>query len=436
MNTWIPLRARHFLLATCAALLLSPIWLHAGTPTKDAAVPAAEIAKKCGRLEHIGELRVLSLRGSPRERGVAHGYLLGAEIFETMRQYLDDSRLSGGPDVYEKVSAAYVGLLLMPGNPAIEEELAGMIEGMKARLGNGGMVVPALKRPVDLRDLRAIQFAADAAPRGCSSFAAWGKRTSDGATLAGRNLDWFGSTCVVGHGVVIVQAADTERKRQGWVSLTWPGAIGCYTAMNESGMTLAIHDVSGRSIKPSLDISPRPLVLREVIERSRAETAGKDVPRVLREHHVLVGTNLAVTVPGKVARVPAMVVEFDGRRADGGGVTMRRPESGGTWQVCTNHYRSRGDDAVADTNAGQCIRYDGLMKALGESSAPLDVAGAWKLLDAVSMNGKDTHGIVTLQSVVFEPDAMRMHVFFAQPDRPAAKRRATTLDVRKALGPS
>ena len=80
-------------------------------------------------------VRVLRLHGTPHEMGYAHGFLLAAEIVEGFESYVVFSPVVGGPKNYEarivpKVRREMVFL------PEHEAELAGMLEGITAALGD------------------------------------------------------------------------------------------------------------------------------------------------------------------------------------------------------------------------------------------------------------------------------------------------------------
>src|SRR5262245_10886642 len=335
-------RARRAVIGLSFSCVIAISGIANALPPAAASRPAEAVvdpAHLCGRLEHVDRLPVLYLWGTPQQRGAAQGYLLAADIHAMLTEYLEDEHLSGGPRVYENVTIRLVTSAALQRGPRIDEELRGMIAGVKARLGEKGMRVEALNRPIGIQDLIAVQSASDSPPLGCSSFAAWGHMTKDGRTLAARNLDWFAAKCLVDHRVLVVRAPDPKAGRLGWASLTWPGAIGCYTGMNEEGVTMCIHDVPTGMPRVGLAMMPRPLALREAIELSHASTAFDDIPAVLRRQKIMMATNVPVAAPSSAGGAASAVFEYDGWGGKDAGVTMRRPDSQHEWQICTNHYR-------------------------------------------------------------------------------------------------
>src|SRR5262249_39069993 len=120
-----------FIATTWVAEALPP----AGKPASRPAEISVDPAHVCGRLEHIDKLPVLYVWGTPEQRGAAQGYLLAADIHAMLTEYLEDQALSGGPRVYENVTIPLVTSAALKREPRIDEELRGMIAGVRAKLG-------------------------------------------------------------------------------------------------------------------------------------------------------------------------------------------------------------------------------------------------------------------------------------------------------------
>src|SRR5262249_10784660 len=128
----------------------------------------------------------------------------------------------------------------------------------------------------------------------------------------------------------------------------FPGMVICLTGMNSEGITVSMHDSAlGRSWKKP-GSTPRGFILREAIETAKTPTVVDDIARVFRSRHVVAGNNIPVAWPYDGKNAPSVVFEYDGDTADGGGVTIRRPDTGSgekskrSYEICTNDYRSRG----------------------------------------------------------------------------------------------
>src|SRR5688500_437150 len=126
--------------------------------------PAPKALK--GALSVEKGVRVLKLRGTPREMGYAHGFLLAAEILEGFESYVVYSPVVGGPKNYEGriVPRVRKQMVFLPEHQA---ELEGMIEGIKAALGENARV-PALQRSMELIDLQVLNTYGDWYQFACS----------------------------------------------------------------------------------------------------------------------------------------------------------------------------------------------------------------------------------------------------------------------------
>jgi hypothetical protein len=101
----------------------------------------------------------------------------------------------------------------------------------------------------------------DLALVGCSSFAAWGDKTSDGELIVGRNFDFY-----AGDDFAKNKLISFVKPNQGipFVSVTWGGMIGSVSAMNLNGLTITLN--AGKSDMPLVAKTPISLVAREVIQ--------------------------------------------------------------------------------------------------------------------------------------------------------------------------
>ncbi|NOX57447.1 MAG: hypothetical protein GXP29_01145, partial [Planctomycetes bacterium] len=198
------------------AVLLLPLLTLASLLACDESRADVALAKCSGTLGEEQGVRVLRLWGTPREQGHAHGLLLGPHIVGMMRQLLDGPVLFNDPREYE-LGIREKLLPRLRQTEAEREELAGMLEGIRERVGKNELMLKRMKRPIDALDLFAVNTLADWIPGACSSFAAWGEKTSDGGMVVGRNLDYFNLPGLRKLHLVIVRK-NTDSEASGWVS--------------------------------------------------------------------------------------------------------------------------------------------------------------------------------------------------------------------------
>jgi hypothetical protein len=384
-----------------------------------APLTAAAVEVK-GELTEVNGARVLRVWGTPKEQGFAQGYLFGEDVKRVFPQIL--------VMMYSIVGATYEEYWLpklqkMTIAPRFEEELRGMIEGIEAKVG-GEVDLPGLGHKLRYEDLVLINCIGDVVRSGCSSFAAWGSMTEGGGTIAARNMDWPDMPPLIGTQIILVRMPAPGSKDLPYAAITWPTYIGVITGINAEGVMVAAHDADGHA--PTLDkgFTPSGFIYRRVLESAHAKTARDDAARVIRESNAIVGSNMVITMPSIDGGPSAFVCEHDGDKNDGGGLTIRDPEPGESFFVCTNHFRKRSPPE-------DCSRYSTLTTRLKEIAADgkrVTVDDGWKLLESVIPEHLLTH-----HSVVFEPNKMLVHIAFAEPGKSGPKCKHATLDVAELL---
>ena len=137
------------------------------------------------------------------------------------------------------------------------------------------------------------------------------------------------------------------------------------------------------------------------------------------------GNNIPVNRPFRAGPLPAAVFEYDGKREKSDGVTVRRDERL-NYLLCTNHYVARAEPKV-------CRRYKSIDTRLAEfarEKRPVGLKEAWDILhDVAYEGGGERRSTITLYSVLFEPDALRLHLKVAVKNRAVADVAPITIDV-------
>ena len=397
-------------LAVAGGLIL----LSAGVSAHSPGEPAEPL---CGRLSEHDGLRVLELWGTPEQAAYAHGYLLAEEIIALFDEYMFSEVVVPDARVYEA--------MLVPGvrrqfswSEQCEAELKAMGRGMRDRLGSENVRSEKLGRELGVEDLMIGNALADWFGMLCSTVSVWGDRTIDGQTLTARNLDFPSTTSMAAGQIVVVRRGDGVRRS--WIGITWPAMIGVYTAINDEGVTMLMHDANGLAPSQANGFTPRALILREALETASAAAFVEDVARVFRSRRVLIGNNIHVSGPLGVGKAPAVVFEYDANERESG-VTLRGVENGGSpfenalW--CTNHLRARREPVP-------CRRYEILRGELCQPAAERGRFNASSLLQLVCQARQKT----TLHSVCLVPHKQEMHVLI-----PAIRERVVAFDLRQWL---
>lgn len=325
------------------------------------------------RLEYVGEVPVLRVAGDPKQLGRQQGELLGEAV----------RRLTGFPQTVAR------GL-------GLEQQIDRVLEQGEALWQRAGadhsqeLAALAEEAKVDLKLLIGANTLMDVyrAGWGCSSLLVLPPQGGVKAPLFARNLDFPSMGMLHRHSLVTVYLPNGK---QAFATVGFAGLIGALSGMNESGLAIAVHNVY-RSADGSRLFSPEgapyTLVFRRILEECKTVD---DAEKVLRSSPRSTMLNLAVCDPKTAA-----VFEITPKT-----VVRRDPQSG--LLPCTNHFRTE-----PLTTGLSCRRYD-ILLAAGTNRQRMDVALLCDYLHRVNQ------GVLTIQSMVFEPADLRLHVSLTQP---------------------
>ena len=212
-----------------------------------------------GKLCRVGEHLVCVMEGTPAEMGYQHGRLCAKQI----RQIVKDGYM-----VKALLDRGYTTAYIHAQSERMEkhfpqeyvEEMRGVVEGLRA----------AGIEDVAYEDIRTAVTQAEIShhdpddPPGCTNFAAWGRWTTDGRLLHGRNLDWS-----ISRGAQEAAAVFVWRPKGGtpFMMVGWTGAIGSVSGMNASGITFG--EMTSTSTDETFDGLPLMLLMRRVLEKAK-----------------------------------------------------------------------------------------------------------------------------------------------------------------------
>jgi hypothetical protein len=171
--------------------------------------------------------------------------------------------------------------------------------------------------------------------------------------------------------------------------------------MNEAGLVLVMLEVND----PDRGLAgiPYQLLYRRVLEE--CETVA-DAEQLIRLSPRTVPNNVLLLDRGGEAAVLEVSRSV---------VARRGPDEGLLW--VTNHFRARGL-----ATGFRCWRYETLGRELSRRRGHVGVSEAVELLGMVHQGG------LTMQSMVFLPQSMKLHVAFGEP--PTTSGRYVELDAR------
>ncbi len=365
------------LLATCAG----PLGAQAAEPFRfsEARQPPAE-------LKYIEGLPVLVAAGMPEEMGSQIGTLTRPALRSLVAREDDLARGFGLAGLKPLLLATAKAMAAhLPADTRTEMEATAKAAGIDPDLVLLGNI---------MYDYSQIG--------GCSVLMVEPSRSADGNLLFGRNLDFPTFGFIDRFSLVIVYR---PKGKHAFVSVTFPGLAGCVSGMNDAGLALAQLEVrQTRDDSPRFDPAGVPMAIcfRRLLEEC---STVDEAEKLLREMPRTTMCNLAIA-----DRQHAAVLEITTRH-----VVRRAAEQG--LCACTNHFRTP-ELAGYPTH---CERYAILDPA--KQPEKLGFAEVARKLDAVNQ------GELTLQTMIFEPQRLRMHLSLGP--SPASSRPLKELD----LGP-
>ncbi len=320
-----------------------------------------------GRLTYVNDLPVMFLEGTSEQIGRQQAALTGdviGPLTEMPRRTL--ARLGG--EKYWPVVAAMSKVLMQSAPPHMRSELDTFIK--TAKLDRDALYVA--NSMIELRRMG-----------GCSAFVVTPKRSKTGELIFGRNFDF--PPLGVLHKYHCVLVVKTKGKRP-FVSVGYPGLVGVISGMNDAGLTVATLDVyQSGDHSPYFDSTGVPLALtyRRILEEcANVEEAEK----LLKSVHRTTYMNLAVADASR-----AVVFEITPKQ-----VGVRTQED--NILTCTNHFRLEGLCVDKD-----CYRIKRL-SLLAQKTPKFGIDDIQRAMHSVNQ------GPLTLQTMIFEPRQLRLHL--------------------------
>jgi isopenicillin-N N-acyltransferase like protein len=248
---------------------------------------------------------------------------------------------------------------------------------------------------------------------GCSSLVVDAARSATGGPIFGRNMDFFGLGYLQHYGLVLVYPRGPER-RHAFVSVGFPGMIGCSSGMNDAGLAAASHEIFDPAARRKFNPNGLPFALayRHILEQCATV---EEACSLLQSIEPTTSTSLVVCDRrgGAVFEVcPDRVVQrgcIDGLA------------------VCSNHYCT-----VELSNPRQRNTY-GTLERLVTLREGMPPEGRFGIAEVHARLHAVHQGELTLHTMIFEPESLRLHLALG-PKLPATANELTTLDLAPLWG--
>ena len=356
-----------------------------------------------GVLRQVGNQQVLNLWGGNYEMGYAHGYLLADKIRDLVDHYMIGMIANGSVSTYNALLAKDAAGTYIWQAPDMNE-VQGIADGMVASGKN--LYVGSLGRNIDVRDVRAFNLQEEFA-FGCSGFGAWGNATANGNTIMARNFDFnYDSEGDIANDQIVIAYEPTGMAR--FVSIAWPGFVGLYSGLNESGVTILDNKGNG-SNATAAPFAVEADFLRNIIESTTIYNYTYEPLSLANTVTELPTEIYLIGIPNQGLANPVYVLE-DGTTQNLNRYASYTDPSYNDFIVATNHFvELLPPPTSGDTLSRYNTIRNTLINLLSSGDSKVDSTEAFNILKSVA-------NIVapTLYSMVVRPNTMDLDLSFGK----------------------
>jgi isopenicillin-N N-acyltransferase-like protein len=347
--------------------------------------------------------------GKPYERGLKNGILSQELIVEQEVAFVSQIRQMIPSDNYLKFLKYMVGFMNRNLPDHIPEEYQQEIYGVSRAASPDSFkwIGAPYSRILNYHAAHDIGHALQNLMLvGCTSFGAWGGKTSDGSMLLGRNFDFWVGDKFAEHKMVAFYNPDKGHK---FAFITWGGFTGVVSGMNDKGLTVTIN--AARSDIPwGGAATPVSIVAREVLQY-----AGniKEAIAIAKSRKMFVSESFLI---GSLADHKAVIIEKTPNE-----LHIYDPQQDNI--QCTNHYQAKGFEGQElnieqKDKSASVYRYKRLQELMDQNYPLTPQKMANILRDRRGVGGvnigegneKAINQLIAHHSVIFQPDSMRMWV--------------------------
>jgi isopenicillin-N N-acyltransferase like protein len=332
--------------------------------------PFQEAKFENGQLRYINDLPVLIVSGTPEEIGRQKAALTGdivLKLIDYPKKFLENA--SRGEERRQKLLEMGKEL-----KPQIPPDYRTEMRAFAVKLGYDG--------DWDLGLLSNVMVDIYRGGFNCSSIMVEASRSATGGPLFGHNLDFYTLGMLDKLSLVSVHR---PTGKHAFASVGFPGFFGCVQGMNDAGLAVAVHEIFlSKDRAPMFNPKgvPYSMCFRRILEEC---STVDEAEKLLRSTERTTLLSLSVC-----DRKKAAVFELTPKT-----VAVRYGTDGLCF--CTNHFRTPELAMFAF-----CGRYRSFEKS--RSLPMFGVDDVAKKLDDVNM------GPITVQSMVFEPEALILNL--------------------------
>ncbi|MBN2017794.1 MAG: T9SS type A sorting domain-containing protein [Candidatus Cloacimonetes bacterium] len=354
-----------------------------------------------GYIEYKEDKTIVRVWGTHYERGYAQGYLLCNGIIDIFSTYFLGYIFGNNAAIYNNTRSIFVTSFSV--DALYQTEGEGLLDGIVA--AGQSLYNNVLGRDIDVTDLMMCNSIVDYTDENnlfscndlCSSLASWGSSTSSSPELLGesiitRFLDWTPHQALMENHLLLV-SFPSEPDEQNWISFTFPGLIGCLSAVNE-GKVGSFYNVGNiDSYDPTDTFNPIFLSIRNGIESADYDGNGQcnpmDVVKAVSDDVQRSGSIMNVISPTEKDSF-SLVIECNNMN----GVMVRNKDDNtliaGDNLAATNHFRKLYAPVY-------CYRYDHIADSL-DMTTVINPTRSWDLLSGAAGTSTNIQAIQYIPS--------------------------------------
>lgn len=202
-----------------------------------------------GKLYESNGFIVPVLTGSSRVMGAQYGALMVKYMQQAWDILVKPGRDAG--QISDSVMKTVTDRALSTVSTRNREFYLGVAQGSGWPIDKVGMLDQIMEFGVYQSKLHAFA--------GCTSIMSWGSHSADGGTYVGRNMDWTPTFNEFAQVLTVFKPTDGSYR---YATVGWPGMFAAFTALNEHGVYLDLHD--GTSMGGSVVYAERPPFLSQL----------------------------------------------------------------------------------------------------------------------------------------------------------------------------
>ncbi|MCF7886705.1 MAG: T9SS type A sorting domain-containing protein [Candidatus Marinimicrobia bacterium] len=334
-----------------------------------------------GRLEEVDGKQVLTLWGTHRERGYAHGYLLGEDFVSIFDEYIVKFLCDSSVNYYNTMQELFINRYSIEDKYQIEAEA--MLQGM---LDKGTDIYNnILERNLNSKDILICNAIPDLSQlmyllpnsMGCASISSWGSSTEaelDGHLVITRLLDWDAHSSLYENNLLIVNLP-SEESEQPWISFTFAGFLGALSGINAAQVGAFMHMGNEFQCQANDPYYPILLTIRNGIElddyNQDKQNNPQDIVQAIKDRNRSMGS-IVHAFQDHGNESPPLIIESNNVKEVDVRDKSDNTAINGSNLAATNHFRTLYSPAT-------CSRYDGIIDSLN-ISATISAQRSWQIL--------------------------------------------------------